>query len=414
MINYYKQRLDNGLEVILSPNNNLHSASISVGFNYGLFNENNEVTGVSHLIEHMLFEGAAKFSKKTLRNFLDNNTLYWNGETSAEKTVYKFKFLNLSKSQYVFDTISEMIFDSVFPEENLKKEKNALTNEVHANYGEDLVLEGAITRAYLFRKPVTTFLGGDPVKVEELSKDTLIDIYSKYYCPGNAIISIAGNFNRKRVMESINDSFGNIKKENIRPNLEAYIGKTEYRSVHMKSFRPYSGQSSIIFGMKLPGASELYKKSEEGVAALNYIRDILSSRLLESMRDKAGLVYLADSDISIGRHTGYLVTYAEVKNKDLEEVKKIMFNEIEKIINGDVIDKNAKKSKISLKASLADTFDSTLDHSSYILDSVLEYGKDPNEIYKEIMNLKEEDVQAAAAEYLKTEGKDNSFLLISN
>ena len=54
MVEYHKHKLEDGLEVLLSPNNYLHSASITVGFKYGLFNERNGETGVSHLIEHTL------------------------------------------------------------------------------------------------------------------------------------------------------------------------------------------------------------------------------------------------------------------------------------------------------------------------------------------------------------------------
>lgn len=413
MSSYNKYKLDNGLEVILSPNNHLHSVSIAVGLNYGLFYESNNTAGVSHLIEHMLFEGTDKFDKKTLRGFLDNQTTYWNGETDAEVTSYKFKLLNLSKPQYVFDIISDMLFNSVFPEENLIKEKNAVVNEVQSNFGEELSIESAISRAYLLKKPAATFLGGDPRKIEGMPKNTILDLYSKYYSPGNTVMSIAGNFNSKNVIKSIDNAFGDIKKDNITPDLRIYTGKTKYKSVHVKSFNPYPGQSSLIFGMKIPGAEELYRKSEKGRAGLNYIHSILADRLMESLRDKAGLVYLADAEMDISRHAGYLVLYAKTKTKDLEESKRLIFNELEKIINGDVIDKNVNNSKISLKASLADIFDSTLDHATEMLNSSLKYGKDINQLYKEEISLTLDDVRAAAA-YLKTEGKDDSILIISN
>ncbi len=414
MKSYTRYKLDNGLEIILSPNKYLHSASIAVGFNYGLFNESNSTTGVSHLIEHMLFEGTDKFDKKTLSDFLDNHTVYWNGETDAETTYYTFKLLSLSKPQYVFDVISSMLFDSVFPEGNLIKEKNAVANEVQSNFGAEFSLEGAIPRAYLLRKPATTFFGGDPRKIEELHRDIIFGLYTKYYSPGNATISIAGNFNSKNVIKSIDDIFGNIKKANVKPDLNIYSGTTKYKSVRIRSFNPYPGQSSIVFGMKFPGAEELYEKSENSVASLNYIRSLLADRLMKTLRDSAGMVYMADSDIEITRHTGYLVAYAKMKNKDVEKSKRLIFKELEKIINGDVTDINAKKSKISLKASLADTFDSTLEHSTEMLNSLMKYGRDVNQAYNEAINLTLDDVRATAANYIKTEGQDNSVLVLSS
>lgn len=411
---YYKYKLDNGLEVLLSPNNHLHSASIDIGFKYGAFNEKNEMSGISHLIEHMIFEGTDKISKENLRNLLANETVYWNGETESEMTSYKFKLFNLSKGKMFFDVVAEMLFNSAFKEQNLKKEKNAVINEVYSNFGSDLVLEGAIARAYLFKKPATTFFGGDTRIIGGVPRDTLFDEYSKYYSPSNAVIAIAGNFNKEKAIDDITNAFENISKNSITPNLEVYTGKTRYKNIHVKSFNPYKGQSSIIFGMKLPGAEQLYRKGENGRASINYIRNLLTERLMYSMRDEAGLAYMADSNISIGKHTGYLVAYAKVKNKNLEDGKKIMFSEIEKIINGDVDDKSIPSSKLAAKLIISDMFDSTLEHSTAILNSALNYGKSPIELYDEFVGLNLDNIRSAAAEYLKTDGQDDSVLITSN
>ncbi|MCL4398452.1 MAG: insulinase family protein [Candidatus Parvarchaeota archaeon] len=411
---YYKHKLDNGLEVILSPNKYLHSTSIDIGFNYGFFNEKNRMSGVSHLMEHMIFEGTGKISKENLRNLLANETVYWNGETDAEMTSYQFKLFNLSKGKMMFDGLAEMLFNSTFEEQNLKKEKTAVINEVHSNFGSDLALEGAVARAYLFKKPATTFFGGNPLIIENIPRDVVFDSYSKYYSPGNAVIAIAGNFNKEKAIDGITNAFKNIAKDTTTPNLEVYTGKTKYKDIHMKSFNPYKGQSSIIFGMKLPGADQLYRKGEEGRASISYIRNLLTERLTYRMRDEAGLAYMANSDAAIGKHTGYIVAYARVKNKSVEDGKKIMFGEIEKIINGEVDGESISRSRLTTKLIISDVFDSTLEHSTAILSSALKYGRSPLELYNEFASLNLDDVRSAAADYLKTDGQEDSVLIISN
>ena len=59
---------------------------------------------------------------------------YYNGETHDEMTIYSFKFLDLSKYEKVFYKLSEMLFDSSFLEDSIKKEKNAVINEVQSKF----------------------------------------------------------------------------------------------------------------------------------------------------------------------------------------------------------------------------------------------------------------------------------------
>ncbi len=414
MVRYYSRTLDNGLRVFLSPDRHLHSIGISLGVNYGFFNESNSESGIAHLIEHMFFEGTNKFNKSKLRRMIDSDTIYWNGETEGELTNYKFKLLDASKNKQVFNFVKEMAFDSAFAEDNLEKEKNAAINEISGNFGSELGLEGAITRAYLFKKPVNAFFGGSPKTIKELVRDELVKTYKQYYTPKNSVLSVTGNFDRNSVMRSINDNFSGIESTGGTPKMTACTGRTDYREIHLNNFNPYKGQSRVIFGIKLPGAEQLYRESEKGRASLGQIRAILTKRLMSSLRDQTGIAYEAYSDIDISRYTGYMAIFSQVKNENLEESMKAVFSEIENLIEGNICKKEVYNAKFNAKVALAECLDSAQEHADLVSTSVLKYGKTPYGIYDEYSDIGVDDLRKAAADYLKMQGAENSVLLISS
>ena len=413
MVVYYTKKLDNGLDVILSPNNYLHSASVSVGFRYGLLDDSNAKQGLSHLIEHMVFGGTDMVSKEILNMFLKASTVYWNGTTSSGATTYEFKLFNLSDSR-IFEVVSEALFNSVFPEENLRKEKNALINEISGNFGSNAALEYSVLKSYLFRKSAGALLGGDTRFIKQVQKDVLIDSYSKYYFPDNAVIAVAGNFNKNKIIAEVTDTFGKIAINSKKPASNIYSGETKYKEIHMKTSNPYKGQSAILFGIKLPGSEQMYKKREKDRASIMYLKGLISERLHGRLRDEEGLAYLAHSDIELLEDTGYLSSYSKVKNQNLEESKKIIFDEIEKIRDGEISDNRLKNSKLRSKQALEDLLDSSLNHSNSMLSSMLVHKRTPAKIYNEFLDLTVDDIRAAAADYLKTDGENNSVLITSN
>lgn len=414
MVNYRSFVLDNGLRVYFKQNNYLHSIGITLGVNYGFFNEKNTENGYAHLLEHMVFEGTENIKKKDLRDILDENTIYWNGETDAETTDYTFKALPSTNFKVLFYALKEMAFNSDFPSTNLHNEKEAAINEIHGNFGSEMSLEGAIARAYLFRKNTNTFFGGDVNVVNKATKTQLLDIYEKYYSPKNMLLSVVGNFKEKEIKPLICDAFGSIDKSYNKPEIAVYTGNINYREINMHNFNPKKGQSNILFGMKLPGASNLYSKSNTARASLGYIRNLLTSRFMENIRDKMGIAYQAYADMQINKNSGYLAVFSQVKSNNLEKAENMLFDEITKITEGELPPKAVEDAKMIANMDLLEYIDSALEHSKGLSDSILLYGKTPYELYKEYANITLDNLRGTANKYLKTKGDNNSVLLVSS
>ena len=414
MINYQNFTLDNGLRVYLKQNNSLHSVGMTLGVNYGFFNEKNTENGCAHLLEHMVFEGTGGIKKKDLMEILDENTVYWNGETDAETISYTFKSFPSADFKSLFCTLKDMVFNSDFPSANLRNEKEAVINEIYGNFGGEMGLEGAIARAYLFRKNVNTFFGGNVDIVKKATKTKLLGIYEKYYSPRNMLLSVVGNFKEKEIKPLICDAFNDIDKSYNKPEITVYTGNVNYREINMHNFNPKKGQSHILFGIKFPGASDLYSKSNTVRASLVYIQNLLTSRFMENLRNKLGIAYQAYADIQINNNNGYLAVFSQVKSNNLEKAEDMLFDDITKIMEGEFNPEAVKDAKRIADINLLEYIDSALEHSKNLSDSFLLYGKTPYELYKEYANITLDDLRSAANKYLKTKGEDNSVLLVSS
>jgi predicted Zn-dependent peptidase len=412
MNNLQRYELDNGLRVFLSQNNGLHTFATNLSVNYGFFNTTNRENGLAHLIEHMISEGTSRLNKKSLRAQLDKNTTYWNAQTDDEFTSYDFKALSFDTAENLFYLIKEMVFDSNFPESSIISEKSAVINEVMENFGSDFTLEDAIAFGYLFKKEPSEFLGGNPRTVKEFRRKNLMSSYLKYYSPQNSVLSVTGNFEGDKAKNMIKETFGSIDNFGKQPNLEVYLGKTPYREINLKNFNPYKGQSHILIGMKIPGSKELYKKSETSRAGLQSMSAFLSNNLMEELRDKLGIVYDAGAEIDIGKYSGCITVYAQVKNEDLETGKKAIYHQIDRIINGEVTENTVEGSKVNAKIYFQDIQDYTLDYASKISSSILKHGRSPGKLYKEY-DLLDVDGLRAAGEYFRAPLAEDSVLLVS-
>ncbi len=406
--------LDNGLKVFLVQNKGLHTYAINLSLNYGIFNEKKGSSGVAHFIEHMVFEGTNKQNKQSLRDNLDNYTIYWNGETDGELTSYQFKSVDYENIDKLLLTIKDMVFNSNFPNESIVTERNAIFNEVVSNFASEFGLEGAIARAYLFKREPMDFLGGNPSKIERIKKDSLFSEYIANYLPNNSIISVVGKFDLGEAKKYINKNFGGLetRAQNVLYR-NVNVNSVPSKNVYIENSHDYGKQSTIVFGIKLPGAEKLYKDSENSRASLGVLRTFLSNNLMNIMREKTGVAYSVDVDIDIGRYTGYIAIGTKVKDTDVSLSQRQIKNQLEKILDGEIDSSYVNSAKENSRIDLLESRDSTLDFANSFSSSVLKYSKTPFELYKESKNINLDDLRAAG-EYFKNYERENSIVVVSN
>ncbi len=209
--NVSRFRLDNGLTVLLYENHAAPVVSYFTFFKAGSRNERPGITGISHFLEHMMFNGAGKYGPKMFDVALESNGGSANAITSADMTLY-YENISADNLELVIDLESDRMGSLTLDSAMLEAERSIIQEErmmrIDNNYGGMLYeeLAAAVYMAHPYGWP--TF--GWTADIERISRDDCLEYYSTYYAPNNAVIVIAGDFDTPAVRELIKAYYGPI------------------------------------------------------------------------------------------------------------------------------------------------------------------------------------------------------------
>ncbi|MDP7351063.1 MAG: insulinase family protein, partial [Nitrospinota bacterium] len=122
-------QLKNGLNLILVENHSSPMIASVVTVNAGSVNETKDVNGISHMLEHLLFNGTTSRTQEQLYSDQDYYGIYNNAHTDRDYTNY-IMLVEKDFIEKALDIQSDMLFHSIFPEDKFKKEKGIILNEL--------------------------------------------------------------------------------------------------------------------------------------------------------------------------------------------------------------------------------------------------------------------------------------------
>lgn len=204
---YTKTRLSNGLTVMLKEIRTAPIASVWVWYKVGSRDERPGVTGVSHWTEHMQFKGTARFPAEVIDKAVAREGGYRNAMTFLDWTTY-FETMPVDKIDLALDLEADRMHNSLFKPEDVESERTVIISERQGNENEPLFLLGEEVQAAAFR--VHSYhheVIGDLVDLQSMSRDDLYAHYRRFYTPGNAVLSVAGDFHSEEMLQKIRKYF---------------------------------------------------------------------------------------------------------------------------------------------------------------------------------------------------------------
>jgi len=205
-------RLENGLKVLLLPDPSAATLMVNVTYRVGSRHEGRGEGGMAHLLEHMVFKGTPTFP--SIFGALQDRGAQFNGTTSYDRTNY-FETLPASDENLDFALRMEAdrMINSKISAEDLKTEMTVVRNEFESgeNNPDRVLVQRMIATAYLFHgygRPVI----GNQSDIERVPADALKLFYRKYYQPDNAMLVLAGRFDRDAALRKIQQYFGAIPR----------------------------------------------------------------------------------------------------------------------------------------------------------------------------------------------------------
>src|SRR3989339_1222266 len=190
-----KLQLKNGLKVIYEHKVG-HSVVIEVMIKVGSNNELPDEKGISHFLEHMLFEGTKRRpTNRDITNEIEKIGGEFNAYTSNERTCFYVKVLK-KHFPIAVDVLGDILQHSQFKEKYLQREKKVVLKEIDMVHDDPRLYQWILFQSNLFQKnPAKYPTYGDKKVIKSLTREKVIEYFKKYYIPSNITIAVVGNIN---------------------------------------------------------------------------------------------------------------------------------------------------------------------------------------------------------------------------
>ncbi len=203
-------KLGNGLTVLTKE---VHSAPVvyfSIWYKVGSVNEQLGQSGMSHLLEHMMFKGTKTRPPGAISALLQNNGAEFNATTSFDRTNY-FETLASDRLELAMQLESDRMQNSLFDPAQHKKEMTVVRSEYEGGENNpSTALTKAVRLAAYQVHPYRWMTIGFRSDIENISRDEMYDYYKTHYVPNNATIVLVGDFNTPNALGMIRKYFGSV------------------------------------------------------------------------------------------------------------------------------------------------------------------------------------------------------------
>lgn len=372
--------------------------TVLVMFPVGSRYETAKLSGVSHFIEHMMFKGTKKRpSTLILTREIDRLGADYNAFTDKELTGYYIK-ADKDYIETILDILADMLNNSLFDAKEIEREKTVIVEELRMYRDNPLMNISNIFEGLMYQDcPLGRDIGGADKTVMSIKRDEMLAYRDKYYRSDNMTIVVAGNIDKK-IEEKLEKYFVNKKEikemgdKRYKPAKFGPVAKSKLIRVEQKK----TDQAQLMFGF--PG---LYHESKHN-PALGVLNTILggsmSSRLFIKIRERLGLAYMVRSGADSYRDTGYFYIRAGLDVKNIKRAVNISKQEMEKIVEKGVTDRELKDAKTHIRGGLALAMEDSSAQASWYAKEVLFHDKikTPEERLREIEAVTNGDIKTVA------------------
>ncbi len=403
--------LENGMRLVIKEKKGFPLSSLYLFVNAGSKDEPKELSGISHLIEHMVFKGSKKFGPGEVARFIESFGGSLNAFTSFDYTGYYFN-LPTEKVAYGLEAMADMICFPTFSEKELLLEKEVVVEEIkRAKDDPQKVLDDRIFSEAFPKHPYGRPVLGFEETVKIISKKDLFSFHTQFYRPDNFVLSFSGGLPKEEVVDLAKRYFDHLpKEEKSSPHkyIESpckFLGPVDFH-IDMDTYETYLG---FAFVLPSVGSPDLFAL-EVGLFAL-FCGD--SSRLSKRLKLDLGIARSFLSVPMFFSQAGILVTHIISEDKDIERVFEEGGKEMLKALKTGLSHEEIEKAKNSIRGNLfynKETIEVVSRDLGYYETLLSDYRFEERYV-KEIEKVNLDDVERVLSKYLK---KDRAvFGLIS-
>lgn len=389
---------DNGLTVVCHFLPEAKSVAVGVWFQAGSRFETYEENGISHFLEHMLFKGTENRSCLQLKQEIEGVGGSFNAFTSEELTCYWIKILSryLERS---LDVLSDMILHPLLQEEDMKKEKIVIAEELHLLHDQPAQYVHELFQKALFSPhPLGQPVLGSEKTVFRFTKNDLLCYLKKFYTATNSVISISGNLPTGSLKNLVKRFWGRwtAGKKNQFPSWPG-----DFSGPRIKIQNRDTQQVNFCLGGP---AVSVFSEKKYAFALLNTILGGNTiSRLFESVREKLGLSYDIRSYVKHYQDTGAFVISGGTSPDKIETTLDVIVREMRMLRDKGLKPGELSRAREFLTGQILMALEESLEDMLWIGEQQIIQGRilTPEDVIKKINEVKTEEVLGLARTFFQ-------------
>ncbi len=392
--NVRKKEFPGGLRVFSETLDEATSVSLGVWIRAGSRDETDEVAGITHLMEHMLFKGTPEMNALGIAEAFESIGAQENAATGEEYTVLYARFLP-EHLERALDIMSDMVLRPTLAD--LEREREVIVEEIKMYEDRPDQMADEYLSSLLFHddtlgRPII----GSAETVRGVDHDTLEHFHHNTYNASNVFVVGAGKLDQNEFEQMVEEKLSKL------PEGDPFERKADPGTPDSRFFYKFkeTEQYHVSMGsLGIPASSE----DRYAMAALNNVLGGgMSSRLFQEVREKRGLAYAVFSYHQGYSDTGAIKTYVGSTTGNVEEAVKVITEQFGKVQDELVTDEELERTKQQLKSSTLLALESTAARMTRIGRSVIT-GADllsPEEISSRIEAVTADDIQNLAKKHL--------------
>lgn len=199
---------EGGPRLILEPRPGSGAVLVAVVVDAGSAWERPETRGVTHLLEHLLFDGSERLTREQISRWTDDNGVFLNAFTRKESTVY-FLLARADLLEESIELLSQMLLHPIFPLDEIEKERGVVLEEIAHTLSQPGAVRAREADRYLYRgSPLAEPVLGYPATIEAVTREQIAAYHHSRYRPSRMRILLMGDFDTEPALGWIADYFG--------------------------------------------------------------------------------------------------------------------------------------------------------------------------------------------------------------
>ncbi len=351
---YVITALPGGVRVVTERVPAVRSVALGFWIGTGSCSETDEQAGLSHLLEHMLFRGTARYRSEEIDQIFDAMGAELNAGTGKESTSVYARVLD-QHLERAFDVIAQMVWAPAM--ESLAEEREIVLEEIamYEDDPQDLIFD-ILGETIFPDHPLGRATQRRAEVVSATTREHLLHFHGERYMPANIVIAAAGNVEHDQIVAWTRDALaaGASQGDGRPPPPPAPPGE------HVRSSR-FRVRDTEQYHLTLGGPA--IARDDDRRFALRVLDSILggtsSSRLFQAVREQRGLAYSVFTFQSLYAHAGQIGLYVGTRPENVVEVGEVLAGELARIREEPVSVEELERAKDNVKGRVVLALEST-------------------------------------------------------